>query len=233
MPSLNLFSQGNGYNPDRNQSSKYPPSFISRYTQAEGQREADLVSAAQRLEKQSTEGRGGGASDNTAFPVAHDAARIWQQDTSLLSHTKGTHLLITPTSPNGKLQVVHSMRVPSDSPVPSSPQADDSAPTDYPQHLLVGRRDQGTRLPPDRRFDRGCRVGFLQRLDGHHCSRHRRSFAHDVNVSALLGRAVGDVLPSCAEVEGQDARVRRGGEHTFNSCTICENLTQCIRRHRN
>ena len=66
-----------------------------------------------------------------AFPVGHDAARIWQQDTSLLSHTKGKYPLITPTSPNGTVQVVHSVRVPSASPVPSSPQANDSAPTNF------------------------------------------------------------------------------------------------------
>jgi hypothetical protein len=58
--------------------------------------------------------------------VGHDAARIWQQDTRLLSHTKGQYPLITPTSPNGTIQVINSVRVPSASVVPSSPQANDS-----------------------------------------------------------------------------------------------------------
>lgn len=118
--SLYLFNRRNGYNPDPNQSSRYSLSFIDRYTQAQGQREADLVSAAERLGKRA--GR-------RTFPVGHDAARIWQQDTSLLSHTKGKYPLITPTSPNGTLQTVHSVRVPAASPIPSSPQANDSPPT--------------------------------------------------------------------------------------------------------
>ena len=120
-PSLYLFNERNGYNPDPNQSSKYSPSFIHRYTQAQGQREAALVSAALRIKRAFAKSHPG-TTDNPAFPVGHDAARIWQQDTSLLAHTKGKHLLITPTSPSGKRQVVHSVRVPSDSPVPSSPQ---------------------------------------------------------------------------------------------------------------
>jgi len=125
-PSLYLFNQRNGYNPNPNQSSKYSSSFIKRYTQAEGQREADLVSSAQQFQNQS-----GGVSDDMPFPVGRDAARIWQQDTSLLSHTKGEYPLITPTNPNGTVQVVHSVRVPSASPVPSSPQANHSAPNNF------------------------------------------------------------------------------------------------------
>jgi len=125
-PSLYLFNQRNGYNPNPNQSSTYSSSFINRYTQAEGQREADLVSSAQHLRKQS-----GGVSDDMPFPVGRDAARIWQQDTGLLSHTKGQYPLITPTSSSGTVQVVHSVRVPSASPVPSSPQANDSAPNSF------------------------------------------------------------------------------------------------------
>jgi hypothetical protein len=128
--SLYLFNQRNGYNPNPNESSKYSSSFINRYTQAQGQREGALVSTAQRLKRQFTKGHRG-TSDDMAFPVGHDAARIWQQDTSLLSHTKGGYPLITPTSPNGTVQVVHSVRVPSASPVPSSPQANDASPTAF------------------------------------------------------------------------------------------------------
>lgn len=125
-PALYLFNQRNGYNPNPNQSSTYSSSFIHRYTQAQGQREAALVRSAQNLENQR-----GGVSDDTSFPVGRDAARIWQQDTGLLSHTKGEYPLITPTSPNGTVQVVHSVRVPSASPVPSSPQANDATPNAF------------------------------------------------------------------------------------------------------
>jgi hypothetical protein len=128
--SLYLFNPRNGYNPNANQSSEYSSSFINRYTQAQGQREVDLVNTAQRQERQSSKGRRG-ISDDTALPIGHDAARIWQQDTALLAHTKGKYPLITPTSPNGTVQVVHSVRVPSASVVPSSPEANDSPPTDF------------------------------------------------------------------------------------------------------
>jgi hypothetical protein len=60
--------------------------------------------------------------------VGHVAARPWQQDDSLLSHTKGEYPLITPSSPEGTKQVVSSVRVPvaEQDPVPSSPAADES-----------------------------------------------------------------------------------------------------------
>jgi hypothetical protein len=128
---LNLFDPANGYNPNQNESSNYSSSFINRYTQVQAEREADLVSEAQRMS------RGGGMSGNGAFPVARDAARIWQQDTGLLSHTKGRYPLITPAHPNGTVQVVRTVRVPADSPVPSSPAANAGPPTPFTAKTFV------------------------------------------------------------------------------------------------
>jgi hypothetical protein len=124
-PSLYLFDPKNGYNPDPNQSSTYSRAFINRYTRAEADREADLVDMAQQLQQQIASGQGD-FSDDMPFPVGHDAARISTQDTSLISHTKGKYPLITPTSPNGTVQVINSVRVPSASVVLSTPQANDS-----------------------------------------------------------------------------------------------------------
>ena len=121
--SLYLFNPGNGYNPNPNESSNYSSSFIHRYTQAQGQRESALIKEAQHLVK--------GGADTQSFSVGREAARIWQQDTSLLSHTKDRHLLITPSSPEGSVRSIRSVRVPSDSPVPSSPSANDAAPTTF------------------------------------------------------------------------------------------------------
>lgn len=124
-PSLYLFDPKNGYNTDPNQSSTYSRAFINRYTREQANREADLVNMAQQLKQQIASGQGD-FSDDMPFPVGHDAARISTQDTSLLSRTKGQYPLITPTSPNGTVQVINSVRVPSASVVPSTPQANDS-----------------------------------------------------------------------------------------------------------
>ena len=124
-PSLYLFDPKNGYNTDPNQSSTYSRAFINRYTRAEADREADLVNMAQQLQQQIASGQGD-FSDDMPFPVGHDAARISTQDTSLISRTKGKYPLITPTSPNGTVQVINSVRVPSASVVLSTPQANDS-----------------------------------------------------------------------------------------------------------
>ena len=124
-PSLYLFNPANGYNTNQNTSSSYSHEFIDRYTHAQAEREADLVGMAQRLQHQIADGEGD-FTDDMPFPVGHDAARIWQQDTTLLAHTKGRYPLITPTSPNGAVQIINSVRVPAASVVPSSPQANDS-----------------------------------------------------------------------------------------------------------
>ena len=124
-PSLYLFNPKNGYNTDPNQSSTYSSKFIDRYTHAQAEREADLVDAAQDIQQQIANGQGE-FSDDAPFPVGHDAARISTQDTSLLHNTKGQYPLITPTSPNGTVQVINSVRVPSASVVPSTPQANNA-----------------------------------------------------------------------------------------------------------
>jgi len=124
-PSLYLFNPTNGYNTDPNQSSTYSRAFINRYTREQANREANLVILAQDIKQQIASGRGD-FSDDSPFPVGHDAARIWQQDTRLLSRTKGKYPLITPTSPNGTVQPINSVRVPSASVVPSSPQANNA-----------------------------------------------------------------------------------------------------------
>lgn len=221
-PSLYLFSRRNGYNPDPNQSSRYPPSFVSLYTQAQGQREAELVSAAQRLEKQLTKG-GRGISDETVFPVGHDAARIWQQDTSLLSQTKGKHLLITPTSPNGKLQVVHSVRVPSDSPVPSSPQADDAAPIDFPVSTFVS--EDAIEAPHYR-----LTADAVEGVDWASSNTSTVINVQGITVPLLMMSMTAHywVVPSemyyRAAHKSKDKTLAyiEGAEHTFNPCTICQ-----------
>ena len=144
--SLSLFNSANGYNPNPNESSNYSSSFINRYTQAQGQREMALIRQAQPLAKTGT------GSGNQLFPVARDAARIWQQDTSLLTRTKSQHLLITPSSPQGTVKSIRSVRIPSDSPVPSSPSANDAGPTNFTARTFLSTsaiKTSGYRLTGD------------------------------------------------------------------------------------
>jgi hypothetical protein len=57
-PSLYLFNPKNGYNTNQDQSSTYSPAFIDRYTHAQAEREADLVSAALDIQQQIVDGQG-------------------------------------------------------------------------------------------------------------------------------------------------------------------------------
>jgi len=109
-----MFATRNGYNPDG--SSDYTPAFINRYLAAQGKREANLVGRAENLRKQIARGNGQYTND-TPMPVGRDSARIWEADTSLIAHTKGSFPLISPEHPNGgPPQVVRSVRVPSSDP---------------------------------------------------------------------------------------------------------------------
>ncbi len=219
-PPLSLFSQRNGYDPDPNESSTYSPAFISRYTEAQGHREADLVSAAEGLEKKTA--KGGGTSDETAFRVGHDAARIWQQDTRLLAHTKDAHPLITPTSPNGKLQVVHSVRVPSDSPVPSSPQADDAAPTDV--SLSTFMSEDAIKAP-----DYHLTANSIEGVDWATSNTSTVTNVRGITVPLLMMSMSAHYWVVPSEMYYQAARKSKhktlayieGAEHTFNPCTVC------------
>lgn len=219
-PALDLFSQRNGYNPEPNESSKYSSSFISRYTQAQGQREAELVSAAQRQQKQS---KGQGAvSNKTGFSVGHDAARIWQQDTSLLSHTNGRHPLLTPTNPNGEVQVVRSLRVPSDSPIPSSPQADGGAPTEVPVSDFMS---EDAIKAPDYRLS----ADSIEGVDWASSNTSTVINVQGISVPLLMMSMSAHywVVPSemyyRAAHKSKDKTLAyvEGAEHTFNPCAIC------------
>jgi hypothetical protein len=106
---LNMFSLANGYTATG--SSDYSASFVNRYTAAQGAREAGLVSEAQHLQAQITNGKGQYSND-APMPVGRDEAAIWYADLNLLSHTKGEFPLISPQNPNGSApQVIHSVRV--------------------------------------------------------------------------------------------------------------------------
>jgi hypothetical protein len=112
--SLDMFSTANGYN--ANGSSNYSQAFVNRYTKAEGARMATVTANAQKLQKQIARGTGQ-FTDNAPMPLGRDAARIWQADNNLVSHTQGQYPLISPQNPNGSApQTIHSIRVPSADP---------------------------------------------------------------------------------------------------------------------
>jgi hypothetical protein len=112
--SLDMFSAANGYNP--NGSSNYSQAFVNRYTKAEGAREAKVTANAQKLQKQIARGAGQ-FTDDAPMPLGRDAARIWQADNNLVSHTQGKYPLISPENPNGGApQTINSIRVPSADP---------------------------------------------------------------------------------------------------------------------
>lgn len=116
--SLDMYSAANGY--AGRASSDYSAAFVQRYLKGQAAREARLVAQAQKMTAQIANGNGQ-YTDDAPMPVGRDAARIWQADSSLISHTVGKYPLISPQHPTGGApQVVSSLRVPSAS-------ADDNA----------------------------------------------------------------------------------------------------------
>jgi hypothetical protein len=106
---LNMFSPLNGYSATG--SSDYSPSFVDRYTAAQGARETGLVTQAEHLQQQIKNGTAQYSND-APMPVGRDEAAIWYADLNLLSHTQGKYPLISPQHPDGSApQVIHSVRV--------------------------------------------------------------------------------------------------------------------------
>jgi hypothetical protein len=111
---LDMYDTANGFDP--NGSSDYSQAFIDRYLNAQAQRETTITAQAQRLQHAVATGDGP-YTDDAPMPIGRDAARIWQADPKLISHTQDAYPLISPQHPNGgPPQVVHSVRVPSASP---------------------------------------------------------------------------------------------------------------------
>ena len=112
--SLDMFAGRNGYTADG--SSSYSQAFINRYLKGQAKRENGLIGQAQKLRQQIAHGNGQ-YSDAAPMQVGRDSARIWEADSSLLSHTKGKYPVLSPQHPDGGApQVVHSVRVPSADP---------------------------------------------------------------------------------------------------------------------
>lgn len=112
--SLDMYDPVNGYSASG--SSDYDHAFTDRYLNAQARRETGLITRAQRLQRAVAAGRGQ-YTDDAPMPTGRVAARLWQADSNLISHTQGAYPLISPQHPNGgPPQVVHSVRVPSASP---------------------------------------------------------------------------------------------------------------------
>jgi hypothetical protein len=125
-PSLYLFNPKNGWNSNQDQSSNYSPQFTNRYTQAQGDRENDLVNGALQLQRQIASGNAA-FTDDFPFPWGHDSGNIFTQDDNLLSQTQGAYPLIMPSAPNGAVMQIYTVRVPAAAgSLNSTPQTNDS-----------------------------------------------------------------------------------------------------------
>jgi pimeloyl-ACP methyl ester carboxylesterase len=88
--SLDVFDVRNGYDPA---GSRYSDEFKQRYFRAQAERMRRLTERALSRKAEITEGKGL-FPDDEPFLVARTQARIWQLDTSLLSHTRGQYPIL-------------------------------------------------------------------------------------------------------------------------------------------
>ena len=111
-PSLDLFNPANGFDPE---GSRYAPEFVARFQEAQGQRVNRLILEAQRRLGQIAEGSGRYSDDEPmTIPGASLLGfnnKLFPQDTTLLSRTKGAWPLIRADGSISK-QVIQSVRAP-------------------------------------------------------------------------------------------------------------------------
>jgi hypothetical protein len=91
-PSVDVFNPSNGYDPA---GGSYSADFRRRYFRAQAERMARLNDRALARRDAILQGRGL-FPDDEPFLLARGQARLWQLDTSLISHTQGAYPILKP-----------------------------------------------------------------------------------------------------------------------------------------
>jgi hypothetical protein len=105
-PSLDVFNPQNGYDPA---GGRYADEFRRRYFRAQAERMLRLTDRA--LARRTLIGQGQGIfPDDEPFLLARGQARLWQLDTSLISHTRGAYPILKPDG-STVIDVARSVRV--------------------------------------------------------------------------------------------------------------------------
>jgi len=118
-PNLNPFSVNNGFNPDGD--SVYSADFVKRYTDAQSQRMNNLIETALQIKADIEAGRHL-PTDNDAFVVYRNSARLPQISTAVQCCTLNPAKLLRDDGTIDESQIVHTVRVPD----PGSREADAS-----------------------------------------------------------------------------------------------------------
>ncbi|RYY26900.1 MAG: hypothetical protein EOP62_09075 [Sphingomonadales bacterium] len=112
---LDMFTAANGYDL-ANKSASYSPAFQKRFHAAQAARNARLVDQALTRLHAIEQGKGQFSDDEPfvipGIGVTSTGARLYQPDISLLSRTRGRHLLLRADGTEAE-QIVHSVRPPS------------------------------------------------------------------------------------------------------------------------
>ena len=106
---LDPFSVKNGFNPTGD--SVYPADFVQRYTDAQSQRMNDLIDGALRIRQDIQDGKHV-PTDNEAFIVYHDSARLSDFSTGVHGGTLNPAKLLKNDGTVDGSQIVHTVRVP-------------------------------------------------------------------------------------------------------------------------
>jgi pimeloyl-ACP methyl ester carboxylesterase len=105
-PSLDVFNPANGYDPA---GGTYSDDFRRRYFRAQAERMLRLTDRA--LARRALIAQGKGLfPDDEPFLLARGQARLWQLDTSLISHTREAYPVLKPDG-STVVEVAHSVRV--------------------------------------------------------------------------------------------------------------------------
>ena len=105
-PTLDVFDPHNGYSPT---GSAYSPDFQQRYFRAQAERMLRLTDRALARRDAIRQGRGL-FSDDEPFLLTRGQARMWQLDTTLISHTRGSYPILKADG-STVIDVAHSVRV--------------------------------------------------------------------------------------------------------------------------
>ena len=108
---LNPFDEKNGFNPNPQGDSVYSSAFVQRYTDTQSQRMNDLIAVALQMQDDIASGKSL-PTDNDAFIVYHDSARLSDFSTGVWKGTLHPAKLLKNNGTIDATQVVNTVRVP-------------------------------------------------------------------------------------------------------------------------
>lgn len=215
-PSLDLFSPANGYNP--NGPSIYGEEFKRRFYRAQAERMNRLIARA--LERRAAVRAGESPfTDTEPFLIARTGGRMWELDTSQISHTTSAYPVLKPDG-SQVVEVPHTVRVPT-----LNPDRNDTYVDGAGTHLLDAFLSMATRTTDDYYVTEDSHDGVLWDSSNSLTPGNITGMHVPVLIMAMTGHywmVVGETLYQRSGSADKTLVFVEGATHNFTPCRPCE-----------